>query len=126
MVGEAVKLWKGHYVMKKYDRERGWVGDRVSMWFTLLRYTSLQLEIQLKIKSRLYKILQLYLQILIAILLNWMLCGILTTTGVLTDDPTDRSYKTRTDARSGVIAGSPWFNFPYPGKTYFIKKLMNL
>ena len=44
-----------------------------------------------------------------------MLCGILTVTGAFTADITDQEYNARTDARSDVIANSPWFNIPYPG-----------
>ena len=54
-------------------------------------------------------------QILISILLNWLLCGILTSLGVFTDDPKNIEYRARTDARSDVISTSPWFTFPYPG-----------
>ena len=61
---------------------------------------------------------------LISILLNWLICGILTASGVLTNDPNDPQYKTRTDARSDVIIGSPWFTFPYPGM--FVLLLLNV
>ena len=61
---------------------------------------------------------------LISILLNWLICGILTASGVLTNDPKDPQYKTRTDARSDVIIGSPWFTFPYPGM--FVLLLLNV
>ena len=57
----------------------------------------------------------LLFQILISILLNWLLCGILTSAGVFTNDPKNIEYKARTDARSDVIYTSPWFTFPYPG-----------
>ena len=53
--------------------------------------------------------------------MNWLICGILTSAGVLSDDPSDPEYKTRTDARSDVIYDSPWFNFPYPGNFCVVK-----
>ena len=56
-----------------------------------------------------------FLQLLIAILINWGICGILTATGTLTNDPNDVGYNTRTDARSRVLAEAPWINIPYPG-----------
>ena len=56
------------------------------------------------------------LQLLISVLVNWCICGVLTSTGMLTDDPENIQYETRTDARIKVIADSPWFNIPYPGK----------
>ena len=59
-----------------------------------------------------------YLQMLISILVNWGICAILTATGALTDDPNDMGFKARTDAQTGVIYDSPWFNFPYPGMFY--------
>ena len=55
-------------------------------------------------------------QILISILLNWLLCGILTVSGVLTDDKNDIAYRTRTDAAGDLVATKPWFSLPYPGK----------
>lgn len=54
--------------------------------------------------------------LLITILINWLICGILTKTDMLTSDPNDVGYRTRTDARSSVISDAPWFNFPYPGQ----------
>ena len=65
-----------------------------------------------------YTYVYFFSKILIAILINWLLCGILTATGALTDNPNHLEYKTRTDARSGVISDSPWFNLPYPGERY--------
>ena len=54
-------------------------------------------------------------QLLIAVIINWIICGILTHTGMLTDDPTSAEYTTRTDARGSVVQDSSWFNIPYPG-----------
>ena len=62
-------------------------------------------------------------QLLIAVIINWIICGILTHTGMLTDDPASAEYTTRTDARGSVVQDSSWFNIPYPGN---IKPLMTL
>ncbi|KAK3095932.1 hypothetical protein FSP39_021026 [Pinctada imbricata] len=54
--------------------------------------------------------------ILIAMMVGWLLCGILTMTGVLSDDPKSVEFNARTDARSDYIAESAWIQFPYPGQ----------
>ena len=49
----------------------------------------------------------------------WLLCYILTITGVFPNDTTSYGYEARTDLRLGVISKSSWFRFPYPGKKVF-------
>jgi len=48
-------------------------------------------------------------------LLSWLICYILTVTGVLTDDKDGWGYGARTDTKPGVISNADWFRFPYPG-----------
>ncbi|GAB1607768.1 solute carrier family 23 member 1-like isoform X1 [Argonauta hians] len=52
---------------------------------------------------------------LIGIIFGWILCGILTQAGLLTDDKTDKQYNARTDSKLYVLGASDWFFFPYPG-----------
>ena len=56
---------------------------------------------------------------LIAIMMGWGIAGILTVSGVLTNDKSNNQYKARTDARSEVISNTPWFYIPYPGIIIF-------
>ncbi|XP_033726084.1 solute carrier family 23 member 1-like [Pecten maximus] len=46
----------------------------------------------------------------------WAVCGILTLTDVLPDDPSDPAYRARTDTRGDLISLSPWLFVPYPGQ----------
>ena len=57
---------------------------------------------------------------LIAIMMGWGIAGILTASGVLTNDKSDNQYKARTDARSEIISKTPWFYLPYPGIIIFL------
>ena len=54
--------------------------------------------------------------VLLAMLLSWLICYILTVTGVLTDNKEGWGYGARTDTKPGVIANADWFRFPYPGQ----------
>lgn len=54
--------------------------------------------------------------IFITVVVMWAVCGILTLTGVLPDDPSEPAYRARTDTRGDLITLSPWFFFPYPGQ----------
>ncbi|XP_052781708.1 solute carrier family 23 member 1-like isoform X2 [Mya arenaria] len=54
--------------------------------------------------------------ILISIVLNWLLCGVLTYAGLLTDDKKNIGYNARTDARIQIVRDNPWLTFPYPGQ----------
>jgi hypothetical protein len=56
-----------------------------------------------------------YLQLVLAMVISWLVCLVLTEYDVLPNDPSHPSYKTRTDARAGVIEKMSWFYFPYPG-----------
>lgn len=56
---------------------------------------------------------------MIAILIGWSTCGILTYTGVLTEDPNNIQYKTRTDYGYDAIQRTPWLIIPYPGMFLF-------
>ncbi|KFV62099.1 Solute carrier family 23 member 1, partial [Dryobates pubescens] len=52
--------------------------------------------------------------IILAILLVWLLCYVLTRTGVLPSRPEAYGYKARTDARGEILSVAPWFRVPYP------------
>ena len=66
------------------------------------------------------------IQLLISVIINWLICGVLTHTGMLTDDPTNAEYTTRTDARGSVVEDSSWFNIPYPGNTNIAQDFVKL
>ncbi|NWV72884.1 S23A1 protein, partial [Dasyornis broadbenti] len=52
--------------------------------------------------------------IILAILLVWLICYILTRTGVFPSQPEEYGYKARTDARGEILSVAPWFRVPYP------------
>ncbi|XP_075062110.1 solute carrier family 23 member 1 [Mixophyes fleayi] len=52
--------------------------------------------------------------IIMAIMLAWLLCYILTQTGVFPSEKKVYGYNARTDARGEIMSSSPWFRFPYP------------
>ncbi|XP_052831621.1 solute carrier family 23 member 2 [Octopus bimaculoides] len=52
---------------------------------------------------------------LIGIIFGWVICGILTSAGLLTDDKNDKQFNARTDSKLYVLGASDWFFFPYPG-----------
>ena len=54
------------------------------------------------------------LQQFLAISVAWILSGVLTASGAFPDDPTSDGFKASTDSKSGVLAESPFFYFPYP------------
>ncbi|XP_048746232.2 solute carrier family 23 member 2-like isoform X2 [Ostrea edulis] len=56
------------------------------------------------------------LPVILAVLIAWLVCGILTTTGVFSDDPKSLEYHARTDANLNVLHNANWFFFPYPGQ----------
>ncbi|XP_060570875.1 solute carrier family 23 member 2-like [Ruditapes philippinarum] len=68
-----------------------------------------------KSKGNKVSIFQMF-PILLGILITWLLCGILTASGVFPDDPDRLSYRARTDVRNEIIFASPWFYVPYPGQ----------
>ncbi|XP_055889524.1 solute carrier family 23 member 1-like [Biomphalaria glabrata] len=53
--------------------------------------------------------------ILLSILLGWLISGIMTVFGALSNDPKSKDFFARTDARAHVIHDIDWFIFPYPG-----------
>ncbi|XP_064018334.1 solute carrier family 23 member 1 [Pogoniulus pusillus] len=52
--------------------------------------------------------------IILAIMLMWLLCYVLTRTGVFPSQPEHYGYKARTDARGEILPVAPWFRVPYP------------
>ncbi|NXS31596.1 S23A1 protein, partial [Pomatostomus ruficeps] len=52
--------------------------------------------------------------IILAILLVWLICYVLTRTGVFPSHPDEYGYKARTDARGEILSVAPWFRVPYP------------
>ncbi|NWR80380.1 S23A1 protein, partial [Centropus unirufus] len=52
--------------------------------------------------------------IILAILVVWLLCHVLTRTGVFPSHPEAYGYKARTDARGEILSVAPWFRVPYP------------
>ena len=54
------------------------------------------------------------LQQFLAISVAWILSGVLTACGVFSDDPTSDGFRVSTDSKSGVLAESSFFYFPYP------------
>lgn len=55
-------------------------------------------------------------QIILAIMVVWLLCYVLTLTGVFPSQPEAYGYKARTDARGEILSVAPWFRVPYPCK----------
>lgn len=53
-------------------------------------------------------------QIILAIMLVWLICYVLTRTGVFPSRPDEYGYKARTDARGEILSVAPWFRVPYP------------
>ncbi|XP_074408237.1 solute carrier family 23 member 1 isoform X5 [Zonotrichia albicollis] len=52
--------------------------------------------------------------IILAVMLVWLICYVLTRTGVFPSRPDEYGYKARTDARGEVLSVAPWFRVPYP------------
>ncbi|NXI54478.1 S23A1 protein, partial [Chloroceryle aenea] len=52
--------------------------------------------------------------IILAIMVVWLLCYVLTLTGVFPSQPEAYGYKARTDARGEILSVAPWFRVPYP------------
>ena len=47
--------------------------------------------------------------------MSWAVCGVLTATDAIPDDPDHWAYLARTDVKNDVIRKADWFRFPYPG-----------
>ncbi|NXI22547.1 S23A1 protein, partial [Sterrhoptilus dennistouni] len=54
--------------------------------------------------------------VLLGLSLSWLLCYVLTVTGVLPAAPAAYGHLARTDIRGNVLAQAPWFRLPYPGQ----------
>ncbi|XP_061185627.1 solute carrier family 23 member 1-like [Saccostrea echinata] len=54
--------------------------------------------------------------VILSIGLGWLLCFVLTYTGVLTDQKDGWGYTARTDIKSSVIWKTSWIRIPYPGQ----------
>ncbi|XP_071670985.1 solute carrier family 23 member 1 isoform X2 [Patagioenas fasciata] len=52
--------------------------------------------------------------IILAVMVVWLLCYVLTRTGVFPSQPDAYGYKARTDARGEILSVAPWFRVPYP------------
>uniref|UniRef100_A0A8B9CUR9 Solute carrier family 23 member 1 n=1 Tax=Anser brachyrhynchus TaxID=132585 RepID=A0A8B9CUR9_9AVES len=52
--------------------------------------------------------------IILAIMVVWLLCYLLTRTGVFPSSPEEYGYKARTDACGEILSVAPWFRVPYP------------
>ncbi|KAE8613950.1 hypothetical protein XENTR_v10007934 [Xenopus tropicalis] len=52
--------------------------------------------------------------IIMAIMVVWLLCYILTLSGIFPTEDKTYGYSARTDARGEIMTSSPWFRFPYP------------
>ena len=52
--------------------------------------------------------------VVLGMICSWVLCLILTESGVITDNSSKNGYRARTDLRSDVLQDSDWFYFPYP------------
>ena len=52
---------------------------------------------------------------MLGICMSWAVCGILTATDAIPDDPDHWAYLARTDVKNDVIRKADWFRFPYPG-----------
>jgi nucleobase transporter 1/2 len=57
-----------------------------------------------------------YMQVLLSMVVMWVLCGVLTVSGVFTDDSSKPQYLSRTDAKLVIVERTPWFQIIYPGK----------
>ncbi|ELT94865.1 hypothetical protein CAPTEDRAFT_177506 [Capitella teleta] len=62
-----------------------------------------------------YPVFKLF-PVILAIIASWSLCGILTATNAIPDDPNHWAYPARTDNKTAVLSQAKWFRFPYPGQ----------
>jgi len=66
------------------------------------------------------------IQVILSVLVSWLVCLILTETGVFPNDPNKWGYKARTDGRIDALYSSPWIRIPYPGMNTFINSFGRL
>jgi len=59
------------------------------------------------------------MKVMLTILITWSICGVITATDVIPNDPNHWAYKTRTDTKSYVLHAAPWFQVPYPRELIF-------
>jgi nucleobase transporter 1/2 len=52
--------------------------------------------------------------VILAIAVSWIVCGILTVSDAIPNDPNHWGYKTRTDTKTDVLRKASWFRVPYP------------
>ena len=60
------------------------------------------------------------LQVILAIWMSWLICAILTFTGVFPKDSSELGFDAKTNVRIDVLKQAAWFRMPYPG-LYFTK-----
>jgi len=53
-------------------------------------------------------------KVLLSVVIAWSICGVLTATGAIPNDPSHWAYNTRSDTKLSVLNASPWFQIPYP------------
>ncbi|XP_065338002.1 solute carrier family 23 member 1 [Cloeon dipterum] len=63
-----------------------------------------------KRKGRTFPFFQIF-PVLTAMVVMWVICGLLTATGLLPEE-----NLARTDSKLKILHEAPWFNFPYPGQ----------
>jgi len=56
------------------------------------------------------------LQTALAIVVGWITCLVLTETGLLPTEPSQRGYGARTDVKTTFIAQQDWIFIPQPGR----------
>lgn len=61
-------------------------------------------------------IAQYIFQVLTAMVVMWLVCALLTATGILPEE-----NLARTDSKLTILQEAPWFNFPYPGLIFLLK-----
>ncbi|ELU13612.1 hypothetical protein CAPTEDRAFT_122178 [Capitella teleta] len=68
-----------------------------------------------QMRCRGYPIFKLF-PVILAIIMTWGLCGILTVTDAIPNEPGHWAYAGRTDVKLEVLHEADWFRFPYPGQ----------
>jgi len=58
-------------------------------------------------------------KVMLSTVIVWSICGVLTATDTIPNDPNHWAYNTRTDTKSYVLHASPWFQLPYPCMLFF-------
>ena len=63
---------------------------------------------------------------MLAICMSWAVCGVLTATDAIPNDPDHWAYRGRTDVNNDVIREADWFRFPYPGTLSLVEGFYHL